>query len=299
MNLFYTDVKMTGRNRNILLKKLKKHKIKVLKLKSISEKELIIRISPKDNKKVFAFFSDMWYNQTVKTSLPYKMVLSLKKRLVFFACIMLSFLMVAFADKLYFSYEIKGQTKINNDDVNRILTELDVKKYRPVDDVKIALIKDRLFSAYDDIGYVDIKKISNRLVIEIYDKKNGETAAEPEHDLVSVDSGEIYSVTVLRGTAIKKVGERVDIGDKLIEGVFYVGENAFSTYAQGTVVLKKEYFFERAYQTDSDKNVADAVAIAFFLCGSDSVIDQKVEKSVIGEGVNISVTLTYLVSIEN
>lgn len=299
MNLFYIDVKMTGRNRNILLKKLKKHKIKVLKLKSCGEKETIIRISPKDNKKVFAFFNDMWYNQTVKVSLPYRIVLTLKKRCVFFICIFLSFFVLAFADKLFFSFEIKGQTKVNGDDVNRVLSELNIRKYRPIEDGQLALIKDGLFSSYEDIGYVDVKKISNRLVIEIYDKHSGEIAVKPSRDLVSDESGEIYSVTVYRGTAVKNVGDRVEIGDKLIEGIFKVGENVFSTYAQGTVVVKKQFFYERAYDSDSPKNVADAVASAIFMCGSDNVIDRKVEKTVIGEGVNLAVTVTYLVSIGN
>ncbi len=298
MNLFYVDIKMQGRNRHVLFKRLKKHKIKVLSLKSLNEKEIIIRVSPKDNEKVFAFFSDMWYNQKIKVSPLFRLFLLIKKRCVFFACLILSLLALFYVDKMYFGFDLKGETLITHSEINAILNDLDIKKYDVLNSGDIEKIKDAIFSQYKSVGFVDVKKTSNKLIIEIHDKTDAEDRKELSRDIVSNYSGEIFNIIVYRGKALKNIGDKVEIGEKLVEGIMTVGENQFETYSQAQIVLKQDFHFEKTYDTDSERNLSEAVAVAEFLCGSDNIIDKNVQKTQVGGGVTYNVTIFYLVNIE-
>ena len=64
----YCEILVRGKNQAFLFERLKKHNIDIIKVKTVDENTIIIRVYKKDSEKVFAIYPNICYNESVQSN---------------------------------------------------------------------------------------------------------------------------------------------------------------------------------------------------------------------------------------
>ncbi|MBQ4586500.1 MAG: sporulation protein YqfD [Clostridia bacterium] len=211
------DILFEGLNLNLLIERLKKHGVNIYHVNKLDQKHTVIRIKYKDLSKAFAISQNMWYN----TILGYGGIIGLYKKLkkALLPIVLGAVFMVAafFSDRLVLDIKITNSNKAQTAQILKVLDGAGIKKYKIVNVKDLKSVQESLYTGFNQISFVTIKKSGNRLIISPIYKKSPQSV-DKNKSIIAQKSGKIIKLVVVSGTPLIKVGDTVSMGDVLVDG---------------------------------------------------------------------------------
>ena len=218
------------------------------KIKRKSPDKVVFSLKTADEQKFFAIISDVWYNVfTVKKlrygGLNYPFYFLFKN--VGIAVGVIIFTLGTFvADDFIFSFTFTGSGSVYERNITDVLSENGVSRFSRFSRINLSVLEDVILSKTDQLSFVSLKKVGNRLVVDsAVANKPAERLSGNAGFLKSDVEGEIVSLKVYRGTAIKNVGDAVKVGDIIVDGYAVNKEQTtpVNVIATATVLYGENY----------------------------------------------------------
>ena len=238
-----------GRNLNYLPEYLHLKNVSVYGFNLISQDLCKLTIDYIDRRKFFAISKNMCYN--VK-KVSYKGLLSpiytVVKYLGLSIGVLLFSLNTLFLNGYIYDIECTGSGSCYKSEIISLAKEYGVYKGARYKTADVYSLKLKLLSYKDRLSFATIEKRGNVVVIKT---ELSNTELKPlgknVEDLTCQVDGVVESISVLRGTALVSVGDKVLKGTRLI-GAYSIGkeEKTYPTYIVGrvTVIEEKVKFFK-------------------------------------------------------
>jgi hypothetical protein len=207
--------------------RLKREKIALYQVKKTQKNRLQFTVEERDCKKVFALYKKVWYHHGATGAYSLhdhgfigfsKKANAFKKRLGFLLGALLFCMISLYADAFVFGVEIKG-SKVYRREVLQALEEHEIKPFHRYQRGKEDLICAKLL-AIENVEFCSVQKSGARVVVEIRTSPFP-TPFSQEGDMLSLHGGVLRSLTVLRGTPLKKTGDPIKQGEPIVGGYFY------------------------------------------------------------------------------
>lgn len=291
MRLLSTTIVLRGGNYALLLKKLNVYKIRVEKVELTKRNRIIITYNSKDDKKVFAICRNMWYNE----SKSYSGLLYPLKKLTCRAGIAVGSVLFAFllflSNTFVAKVEYSGDSVYFKNEIDAVLDKYSIKSLSFFSSIDADGISKDVFSSSNSIAFVSIYKKGYRLVVHIEKSvESGDCGIFLTGKIVADADGQIISLAVYRGTALKKVGDSVKKGEVIVDGYYTYHDEKRSTDVFAKVIVEYVYQEEVAVSDFSDDSVLRAIETAKFNLGKDVVKQETVLNK---EANTVNVKLFY------
>ena len=194
---------------------------------------------------------------------------------------------------LVYEIDVIGSGSIFKNETILTLNEMGVKKYSTFSSIDYESLAKNLLKSNERLAFVSAEKKGNRLVIKAELGAYPPTVLDKQtENLVSLYDGVIEEIAVLRGTALKSVGDKVSKGDELV-GAYVVkkDESIYQTFIIARVkILATEKYFHPC-ENPSIEDARSALVIAEFL--SDGEVTKKSYEICEG-GVEVTLTVRYV-----
>ncbi len=294
-NKLYIVITLRGSKLNYLIGYLENKGINVYGYKEISKTECLVTIDYLDKRKFFAISKNMCYNIT---NIKYKGIyapfaLAFKNLGVVLGC--LFFIITVYLSNDYIlRVKTVGSGSYFTNEILSISKEFGVEKYKRFSKVNTTSLKNRLLSSNSELSFVSIEKRGNVVIINsVMQNGESEPLKKERKDLTSGVVGVVESISVLRGTPLVTVGEKVNKDTALI-GAYVLGrdEKTFPTYVVGrvTVLEEKVRFYKIEYVDDDMVKTVEAIAR---FNESDEVASS--EATVKEGGVEVKLTVRHII----
>ncbi len=296
----YCEILVRGKNQAFLFERLKKHNIDIIKVKTIDENTIIIRVYKKDSEKVFAILSKTWYNKLIKFGGLYGFFSIIRKRMGFLIGAVLFLALSYFTKDVVFSVDIIGTKPENKIYVEKNLSSYGLGKFCNFNNLETEKIKEKILSDLDTVSFVTLEKSGNRLIIRLFESDNGTKINNlKSKSLISTASGKLVRLNVYSGTANKLIGDEVFLGDELISGKVVTDFGEYETKALGYALIESTFVYEKAFEDISLYDKASVVEEAKFHCPCEygCIVSNYVEENRLAKGIHISVKINYMVEI--
>lgn len=272
MRLLSTTIVLRGGNYPLLLKKLKMKKVRVESAEITKRNRLILTYNSKDDKKVFAIYKNMWYNEsTTYSGLLYPLKKLLSRLGIIIGALLfavLSYLGNTFVVKV----EYQGDSLYFKNEIDEVLKQNSVKEYSPFYGVSVDKINSDIFSSSSLIAFSSVTKRGNRLIVyTVKAVESDKSDVNFTDKIVASGDGKIVFIAVYRGTALKKAGDEVHLGEIIVDGYYTYQDEKRPTNVLARVTVEYCYTEEVPVADFSDNSVLRAIEIAEFNLGKECV----------------------------
>ena len=230
------------------LLRLQRAGINVYRAKKIKKNQILFSVSAKDSEKVFAIYPNVCYNISAYSPFTVRKIGAeglakyaeiLKKRIGLLLGGLLFVAALAYADGFIFGVEFVG-TPIYQREVYAILEESGVKPFRLYKQKAEDIICSKIL-ALDGVEYCSVQKKGLWARVELRFSPFKQQTIEKE-SMQAKHTGKLLSLAVLKGTAVKKVGEEIAVGDVLVENHFHVeGEGQVCDETQTSFKMEEDF----------------------------------------------------------
>ena len=282
------------------LLRLRRAGIDVFNVKKTEKNKILLSVKKKDSEKVFAIYPNVCYNRNgyspyIVKSLGFvgvgKWFAFAKKRVGVLLGLLLFGATTLFADRLVFGVEFVG-SDVYAREAYSALEESGIKLFAPYRTGREDWICAKLL-ALDDVEFCSVKKSGNRVRVEmrlasVSENKTQSGAMQAEH------TGKIVAMTVLRGTALKQIGEDIRAGETLV-GDWFSTEAGEQVRVELIARVRIACTYEEDIQADSAESAFAAAYLALGLREGDVITERSVLESAGEKGlfhVKISYTVT-------
>ncbi len=212
------------------LLRLKRGGISLYNIQKMQKTVILFEVEKKDVRKVFAIYPNVCYNSSEHFAYKVtpqggvglaKWVEFCKKRtgivlgLLAFACVTLA------ADNLVLGIDVVGATAYARESKIALADE-GIKPFAFYAKGREAAVTAKLLQI-EGAEFCSVKKIGNRVRVELRVSPLHTDRLQRE-SMLAKESGRLLSLTVLRGTALKKAGDEVKSGEPLVGNYILVGE---------------------------------------------------------------------------
>ncbi len=284
---------LSGKKLEILPELLHQRSVSVYEFKILNNDLCKIVIDYKNCRKFFAICNNMCYN--IK-KVRYKGLLSPFKNagLCLGGVIGVAlFIVICLSLQNYiFAIDVLGSGACYSSQTISVANSVGAKKFAKFSSVNLKELEQKILSTNSGLSFVSCKRYGNRLVISTYlSTSKEEPLINDNKEIISSYNGVLESISVLRGTALKSVGETVSVGDVIVGA--YITDKDGETYpsyvvARATVLVEEK----RVFSVNSITQ--DAVKIAVKMAEFDvdgEVVGNKV--SVNGNTITVSLTVRH------
>lgn len=289
------DILVKGRNRLLLFEKLKRAGVSVLNAEERPDSSLVIRIKYKDYNKVIEILKNVWYNKTVKYNGVIGVVRFIGKRIALFLSMAAFIVSLFFIDDLLLFTKISGVSVYHEKRIENILESVGVKPFSSFSAIDRNDLKNLILSDNELIGFVSVEKRGNTLAIEALYGVSDRLPNEKPRTIAAKHSGVITSIAVLRGKALKAVGDRVIAGETVVEGVIADGDKEYESYAVASFTIACEYKYSTIVDDTAEDTVKREVNSLKALLDREEAV-AKISFEEIGGQTVLNVTLTFSVT---
>ena len=278
------------------LLRLQRAGICVYNAKKIKKNQILFSVSQKDSEKVFAIYPNVCYNISAYSPFTVtkigaegiaKYVEIIKKRVGLLLGGLLFMALLTFSDGFVFGVEFVG-TPIYQREVYAVLEEGGIKPFARYKQTSEDVICSKIL-ALDGVEYCSVQKVGLWARVELRFSPFTQRIPKKEN-MIAQHAGNLLSLTVLKGTPMKKIGDEIAPGDVLVEKYFYLesgGQVCVEPIARASIACLYEEKIEAATEEE-------AFAKAYLLLGlSDG--DRITEKEIVGEEGLYSVKIGYIV----
>ena len=188
------------------------------------------RIRKCDYKKIDSFLEKTRVTAVVleEFGLPFFMHKN-RKRKIFFAGIISTFLFLYGMTFFVWSFEFEGNEKISDDILLRFVNSLNVDYGTRKDNIDIQMLEEEIREYFDGISWVSVRVLGTSLVINVKENyvSNNKFANEEgiRDDLHAGTSGTIVKMITRKGVPQVKVGDEVSAGSLLVTGEVPIFDN--------------------------------------------------------------------------
>lgn len=292
---FRTRVRIDGLMPERALLKLRRAGIALYHVKKVQKTQILLEVKKKDVEKVFAIYPNVCYNSsgyspyvaTVLGDVGLAKAWTYTKNRVGLLVGGLAFCaLTLFADTLVFSVDIAG-TRAYDREVKSILATYGVKPFSKysadgVDEICSEILR------LDGVEYCALKKSGLRVVVDIRLAKFHKPTLSTG-DMTAKRSGEIRSITVLRGTPLKSAGDTVVAGEPLVGGYFQT-ENGTQKTVQPIARAEIACTYECAFAVESEEQAFAAAYLQLGLGEYDEIEHTEIVQTENGYVVKIAYT---------
>lgn len=277
------------------LLRLKRAGIAVYDVKKTGKTQIVLQVKKKDVEKVFAIYPNVCYN--ISEYSPYTVkklgatgALRVAERLKNRVGLLLGGLafvaLTLFANSFVFGVDVVGASAYKREAM-LALEEGGVKLFSPYKGGKEDEICAQIL-ALDDVEFCSVKKQGMRVRVEIRTAKFNRPSFT-EGKMQAKHTGEIVALTVLRGTALKKVGEKITAGETLVEEYFQAEEGG-QVRVEVIARVQLACTYEEEIAAESEEEAFAQAYLAVGLTEKDELIQKEVEKRENGYFVRLSYT---------
>lgn len=279
------------------LSRLQREGICVYHAKKLKKNQILLSVKKKDTEKVFAIYPNVCYNISVYS--PYTARKAgaegfqafldwSKKRMGVFAGALLFLACTLVADRFVFRIDVAG-TEAYRREVLCALEESGIKTFSPYKKGKENEVCAKIL-ALKDVSYCSVKKSGMTLRVEV--RLSAFSEANPETgDMTAKHSGVLVHAAVLRGTLLKKEGERVEAGETLV-GAYFLSESGEST----PVTAIARVILSCTYDEVIDAQTEEEAFAAAYLAIDGEIAEKSCERTADGFRVKIAYTATETIN---
>lgn len=277
------------------LLKLRRAKIALFDVKKTQKDRLEFVVAQKDIPKVFAIYPKVCYNNDTAT--PYTAqtlgAVGVMKYLSFFCkrvgfCLgaLAFFALMLFADNFIFAVDFHGSA-VYAREARIALAEYGIKPFCRYQSDNEDLICAKLLRL-DGVEFCSVQKYGLRVRVEMRVNADKEQKVE-WRDFTSRYQGEIIAITVLRGTQMKSVGDKVVVGETLVGGWLQSGEEKMrvAPIARASIAC----VYESVHYTADEESAFAQAYLSLGLDENGAVSQSKIEKTEQGYLVRIAYTV--------
>ena len=246
----YAHYEVKGLNQDYLINYLQRKGVWLYNLRKISSKKMRFSIKSNQIENFFAITNNLCYNiRKVKLhgkNLP--IYLAIRNFGVVIGALVLIIFSFAFNDYLL-DVEFTGSGKILEREVTSFLEEEGVYKYSKFSKIDLSSLEDKILASNHNLTFASCKKHGNKMIVELILSENAVKSPIGTESVIASDvNGVIEDLKVYRGTPLKNVGDKVEIGEILIDGTARIKDEIILVnpiaYVSIIVEEKIEYFSE-------------------------------------------------------
>jgi similar to stage IV sporulation protein len=296
ISLFRTRLRIDGVMPERALLKLRRAGIALYRVKKVQKTQILLEVKKKDIEKVFAIYPKVCYNSSGYS--PYTATVLgdiglakafgfIKNRIGLIVGGLAFCALTLFADTLVFSVEVVG-TRAYERDVKCILAKYGVKPFskygeRDVDEICSEILR------LDGVEYCSVQKSGLRVAVDIRLAKF-QVPTLTIGDMTAKRSGEIRNITVLCGTPLKKVGDTVVLGERMVGGYFQTESGTQKTVAP---IARAEIacVYECAFAVETEEQAFAAAYLELGLNENDEIENTEIAQTENGYIVKIAYTV--------
>lgn len=263
------------------LLKLKRAGIAVYKLQKPQKNRLEFSVNKKDIQKVFAIYPDICYNKSVYS--PYfvqktgavglfRYAKRLQNRIGIVLGALLFCALTSYFDGLILGVEYTG-TNVYAREAEQTLASYGIKPFAKYKSGNEDIVCAKLL-ALDGVEFCSVKKDGLRVKVEMRlspFQKNTFQAG----DMVSERNGTIIALTVLRGTAQKKTGDRVQAGETLVAGYFLTESGEYQK-VKPIAIARIACVYENTLQAQTEEEAFASAYLEMGLDGEDKITKKEI-----------------------
>lgn len=250
----YSRYEIKGLNLSRLLSSMVKKGIPLYHVKRVASDKIRLSINFNDNEKFFANLNELCYNEKnvrkIRDGGLFSPINFLMKNLGVLIGVIIFFVSTYSLDDLILGTSFSGTGAVLEKEITEILEDYGVKKYARFSSLDLRALEDRLLESTEGISFASLKKEGK--VLSVYTVKSKEPKSlltGKETCLKSTVSGVIEDVKVYRGTAILSIGDKVNIGDTIVDGYVYRNDKVcpINVVAKATILeeITKTYIFDK------------------------------------------------------
>ena len=285
------------------LVRLKNAQIGVYNAKKIKKNQILLSVKKKDCEKVFAIFSNPCYNSNGSKAYTLsrrgavgalRFVDGLKKRTGFLLGALLFCALTAYADGFVLGVRFVG-SEIYAREAVVALEKNGIKPFARFENKNVDLVCAEIL-AQKGVEFCSVKKDGLYAVVEV--RLSPFLEATPKKGKLKAGrSGKLLSLVVLRGTACKKVGEEVALGETLVED-FFTLENGEIKRVAPIARASIACVYEQEWQAENEDEAFAKAYLEIGLGGEDVTLTAKrIEKRESGFFVRLEYTLTQRINL--
>ncbi len=284
------------------LLRMKRAGIPLYNLQKTQKNVILFQVEKKDIRKVFAIYPNVCYNSSDYN--PYRVTLlggvGLSKWIDFYKKRMgillgvLAFAGVTLAaDRLILGIDVVGATAYERE-CKIALAEYGIKPLSLYPKGKEELVTAKLLTI-EGAEFCSVQKIGNRVRVELRQSPLNTNTLQRE-SMHSRGAGKLLSLTVLRGTALKKVGEEVVEGEPLVGNWFTPAEGEKIT-VEPIARARIACTYEGIHTVGSKEEAFAEGYLSLALAAEDEITAWSVEEVEGGFHVKISYLVTQTVNL--
>ena len=263
----YCTYQVDGLNLVNYINTLKNKGISLYNLTKTNAKSITFSIEIKDEQKFFAISKNMCYNYKKVKSFSGKgypfFYLSKNIGLVI-GCFLFIFLTFIFND-LVFEISFTGKGSVYKNQINSYLKNNGITTFTRFSQIDLNSLSDGILASNENLSFCECQKVGNRLIIETASKVKPTPVLSAQAPYLKTDfSGEIVELKVYRGTPLKKVGDKVEVGEIIVDGFVNIKEQTVKTNVIASAKIKVESEFYYYTDLDNQESVAESLALAQF-----------------------------------
>ena len=280
------------------LLRLRRAGIGVYNAKKVKKNKILLSVKKKDTEKVFAIYPNVCYNSNVYS--PYtvkkcgsvgvgKTLTFLQRRVGVILGVLLFCILTLFANNFVFSVEFTG-SEIYAREAYAVLEAGGIRPFARYSSEKEDWICSQLL-ALDGVEFCSVKKAGLRVRVEM--RLSDFTTEQTQRGVMTAKhTGKIVAMTVLRGTALKQIGDDVRAGETLA-GNWFTTEGGGQVRVETIARVRIACMYETGLSAASAEEAFAAAYLSLHLAEDGAVTEKTVEET--GEGtfhVKISYTVT-------
>ncbi len=204
------------------------------------------------SKKLVALFKNSCYNlKIIKSSEPMVLARSLLLRAGLFAGALLFFAAAALYSSGVRMISVTGAEKLDESVVIEQLYDLGVRPGVSKSSIDIRGLESQLTSRLPGAALVSVRLTGVKLTVRIVERTDTGVIAGEGGDLVSAFEGVVTGLIVFSGTAKVQPGDKVSMGQVLIEAKLFSPDGSYTeTKADGEVYGERELVYSQTFEEE-------------------------------------------------
>ena len=292
----YERIRIEGLMPERALLRLRRAGIPLYHIQKTRKDRICLQVERRDVAKVFALYPKSFDGQTRPYTVTKlggvgfaKAVDFCKNRMGFVLGGLLFCIITLAADSFVFGVEFVGSQEYKREAM-QALEESGITLFSPYREGKEDLVTAKLLSL-DFVEFCSVQKVGNRVRVEIRTSPFAvntlaQGAMKAKHE------GELVALTVLKGTAAKKIGDTVKVGETLVENVLTTQDGG-QVRVEAVARARISCVYERMHEDAETAEQAFAKAYLSLALGEK---DELTSKTVTPTEKGFHVKITYLVT---
>jgi similar to stage IV sporulation protein len=178
---------------------------------------------------------------TKKSGIPI-LISKYKKRKIFIALVVLFAIFIFILTRFIWNIDIIGAENINKDEILSLLAENGIEVGKLKNNLEIEKTINKIRMAREDISWIGIDIKGTNIIVKLNEADELPEVIDVNEvcNIVADKAGEISKIIVQQGTAKVAVGDTVEVGDMLVEGIMegkYTGVR--EVHAMADIEIKK------------------------------------------------------------